>query len=83
MCSVLPVAELLGQVDVQDVRQYGDKLRGIAEGSTDGVSWVNVVQLCRNKRAAFSSRPDFSSELVHKVNFCSMLWYTFSLNLHI
>lgn len=38
-----PVAELLGQVDVQDVRQDGDKLGGVAQGSADGVGRVNVV----------------------------------------
>lgn len=43
---VLPVAEPFGQVDVQDMRQDGDELCGVAEGSTDGVSWVNVVQFC-------------------------------------
>lgn len=43
---LLPVTELLGQVDVQDVRQDGDELRGIAEGSADGVGGVNVVQFC-------------------------------------
>lgn len=40
-----PVAELLGQVDVQDVRQDGDQLGGVAQGSADGVGRVNVVQL--------------------------------------
>lgn len=41
-----PVAELLGQVDVQNVRQDGDELGGVAQSSADGVSRVNVVQLC-------------------------------------
>lgn len=49
--SVSPVAELLGQVDVQDVRQDGDELRGITEGGADGVSRVDVVQLCRGQRS--------------------------------
>lgn len=48
---VLPVAELLGQVDIQDVRQDGDELRGITEGSADGVGWVDVVQFCVNDRS--------------------------------
>lgn len=47
--SVLPVAQLLGQVDVQDVRQDGDELRGVAERRADGVSRVDVVQLCRGQ----------------------------------
>ena len=46
-----PVAQLLGQVDVQDVRQDGGELRGVAESSTDGVSRVDVVQLCRGQRS--------------------------------
>lgn len=44
---MLPVAEPLGQVDIQDVGQNGDQLGGVAQCSTDGVSWVNVVELCR------------------------------------
>lgn len=43
---VLPVAELLGQVDVQDVREDSDELSGVAESSADGVSRVNVIHLC-------------------------------------
>lgn len=46
MLSVSPVAKLLGQVDVQDVRQDGDELRGVAQSGADGVSRVDVVQLC-------------------------------------
>lgn len=46
---VLPVAEFLGQVNVQDVRQDGDELSGEAQSSTDGVSGVNMVHLCRTE----------------------------------
>lgn len=46
--AVSPVAQLLGQVDVQDVRQDGGELRDIAQSGADGVGGVDVVQLCKH-----------------------------------
>jgi len=46
-----PVAELLGQVDVQEVRQDADQLRGVAQSGADGVGRVDVVQLCGAQRS--------------------------------
>lgn len=46
--AVSPVAQLLGQVDVQDVRQDGGELRDIAQSGADGVGGVDVVQLFKH-----------------------------------
>lgn len=45
--AVSPVAQLLGQVDIQDVRQDGGELCDIAQSRADGVGRVDVVQLCK------------------------------------
>lgn len=52
---VSPVAQFLRQVDVQDVRQDGGELRGVAQSGTDGVSRVDVVQLCTDHRSALKT----------------------------
>lgn len=58
-----PVAELLGQVDVEDVRQDGGELGGVTQGGADGVSRVDVVQFCRLKRSHdYNPPPDRSHD---------------------
>lgn len=41
----LTVTQLLGQIDIQDMREDVDELGSIAESCTDGMGWVDVVQL--------------------------------------
>lgn len=45
----LTVTQLLGQIDIQDVREDVDELGSKTEGCTDGVGWVDVVQLWKGK----------------------------------
>lgn len=43
--------------------QDGDELRGVAEGGADGVSRVNVVQLCGKRSKVRTGSPEtFSNE---------------------
>lgn len=42
---LIPVAQFLRQVDVQDVGEDVGELGGVAQSSADGVGWVNVIQL--------------------------------------
>lgn len=39
-----PVAQLLGEAHIQNVRQDGEQLRGVAQSGADGVGRVDVVQ---------------------------------------
>lgn len=47
---MLPVTQLFGQIDIQNMRKNVNKLSGIAEGCTNGVRWGNVIQLYIKKR---------------------------------
>lgn len=43
---MLPVTQLFGQTDIQNMRKNVNKLSSIAEGCANGVHWSDVIQLC-------------------------------------
>lgn len=74
---MLPVTQLFGQIDIQNMRKNVNKLSGIAEGCTNGVRWGNVIQLYIKKKEMKTFQPPTSQKYVNKYRTLYCIHYGF------